>query len=352
MSADEKDLYVNALCREIEREALRAKDYKVDTVFFGGGTPSLLSEKQLEKIFLHLNEGYDISSDAEISMEVNPATVDEKKLSFIRACGVNRLSIGMQSLNENELRILGRVHSENDFYSAYHDAKSAGFDNVNVDLMYGIPEQTEKSFAKTLQKVIDLCPEHVSAYSLKIEENTPFYRMKNKLSLPNEDEEYAMYLSCVEALSSNGYSHYEISNYGKEGRECKHNLRYWKGSEYLGFGVSAYSFFDGKRYGNASSVSSYVENDGRCEKTDVEELSLRDKEYEHIMLSLRLKEGISDAEFEKRFGIPFSEKYKEIIKKLKKSEFFESKQGRFYLTDKGMYVSNSILCELLYEGEL
>lgn len=351
MRSEQKDSYIDALCHEIGREAERAKGYTVDTVFFGGGTPSLLSESQIHKIFSSLNESYDVSNDAEISMEVNPATVNEKKLLFIKSCGVNRLSIGMQSLNENELRILGRAHGEKDFYSAYYDARSAGFDNVNVDLMYGIPEQTEKSFGKTLEKVVDLCPEHISAYSLKIEESTPFYRMRNDLALPDEDEEYAMYLSCVETLLQNGYSHYEISNYAMTGRECKHNLRYWRGKEYLGFGVSAYSFFDGKRYGNALDFSSYAENDGMSERTDEEELSICDLEYEYIMLSLRLREGISDCEFEKRFGIPFSQKYKEIIRKFENSEFFESKQGRFYLTDKGMYVSNSILCELLYESE-
>jgi oxygen-independent coproporphyrinogen-3 oxidase len=218
--------------------------------------------------------------------------------------------------------------------------------------MYGIPEQTLSSFERTLKGVVSLKAEHISAYSLKIEENTPFYRMKNELSLPDEDEEYAMYLSCADTLTRAGYSHYEISNYAKEGRECKHNLRYWRGLEYLGFGASAYSFFEGKRYGNPSLVSEYTEKNGECEKTDIEELSLRDEEYEYIMLALRLREGVSDVEFARRFGIPFSEKYKEIIKKLEKSEFFLSKEGRFYLTDRGMYVSNSILCELLSCGGL
>ena len=344
--------YVNALCFELEREGERAKNYEVDTVFFGGGTPSLLNESQLEAIFRILHNSYTISPDAEISMEVNPATVDRKKLSLIKSFGVNRLSIGMQSLNENELSILGRAHGEKDFYLAYDDARGVGFSNLNVDLMYGIPEQTLKSFERTLKIVTELNPEHISAYSLKIEENTPFHQMKNNLSLPDEDEEYAMYLSCADTLSRAGYSHYEISNYAKEGRECKHNLRYWRGLEYLGFGASAYSFFEGKRYGNPSLVSEYTENDGVCEKTDIEELTLRDEEYEYIMLALRLREGISDVEFARRFGIPFSEKYKEIIKKLEKSEFFLSKEGRFYLTDRGMYVSNSILCELLSEGGL
>jgi oxygen-independent coproporphyrinogen-3 oxidase len=349
---EDKRAYVNALCLELERESEKAKNYEVDTVFFGGGTPSLLSSSQLDAIFRILHNSYAVSPDAEISMEVNPATVDREKLSFIKSLGVNRLSIGMQSLNENELKILGRAHSEKDFYSAYDDARGVGFSNLNVDLMYGIPEQTLSSFERTLKGVVSLKAEHISAYSLKIEENTPFYRMKNELSLPDEDEEYAMYLSCADTLTRAGYSHYEISNYAKEGRECKHNLRYWRGLEYLGFGASAYSFFEGKRYGNPSLVSEYTEKNGECEKTDIEELSLRDEEYEYIMLAFRLREGVSDVEFARRFGIPFSEKYKEIIKKLEKSEFFLSKEGRFYLTDRGMYVSNSILCELLSCGGL
>ncbi len=344
-SRKERDAYARALCREIEKEAERVPSRTVDTVFFGGGTPSLLSRESLESIFFSLRKSYKIDENAEITLELNPATVDREKLRYLRSLGVNRLSIGMQSGSDRELRALGRIHSREDFLRTFFDAREVGFDNINADVMYGIPHQTAESLSDTLDTLIGCGCEHISAYSLKIEEGTPFYLERDTLPLPSEDEEYEMYLTCVEKLGTAGYTHYEISNYAKNGRECRHNLRYWRGEEYLGFGVAAYSYLDGVRCGNGYDIKEYIEKNGTTEKTDIDRVD--DRESEYIMLHLRMKEGICDADFCLEFGELFSEKYSAPLKKFLKTEYMEQNNGRYFLTDKGMYVSNSILLEII-----
>lgn len=349
LSDADKDAYTGALCAELERESPLLDGYRVDTVFFGGGTPSLLSNEQMENIFSALRKNYICDKDIEISLEINPATAKKEKLELMKSLGVNRLSIGMQSANDEELRLLGRAHNKNDFQTTYNLARSVGFDNINVDLMYGIPNQTAKTFERTLDYAVSLDCEHLSVYGLKIEEGTPFHTKRDSLILPDEDEEYQMYINCAEKLSSVGFLHYEISNYAKKGRECKHNLRYWRDCEYIGFGVSAYSYFNRKRYGNSYDIKKYIENKGECEKINLENIGEKEREYEYIMLALRLREGIRDRDFYSRFGVLFSEKYEKPIKSFENSEFFRVDNGRFYLTDKGMYVSNSIICDFLEE---
>lgn len=349
LSEADKDAYIGALCAELKSEAPLLYDYTVDTVFFGGGTPSLLSNEQIENIFSTLRKNYICDKDIEISLEINPATAKKDKLELMKSLGVNRLSIGMQSANDDELRLLGRAHDKNDFQALFNMARNVGFDNINVDLMYGIPSQTAKTFERTLDYAVSLDCEHLSVYGLKIEEGTPFHKQRDSLILPDEDEEYLMYINCAEKLSSAGFLHYEISNYAKEGRECKHNLRYWRDCEYVGFGVSAFSYFNGKRYGNSYDIKKYIENEGACDKINVENIDDKEREYEYIMLALRLREGIIDQDFYSRFGVHFSEKYAKPIKLFAKSEFFGADNGRFYLTDKGMYVSNSIICDFLEE---
>lgn len=347
LKAEDKDLYVSSLCNELAHESEALHGRTVDTVFFGGGTPSLLNEKQFENIFSVIGKYYNRTDSAEVSAEINPATASMEKLRFMHSLGINRLSIGMQSLNDNELSSLGRAHTVSDFYNCFENARNAGFDNINVDLMYGIPEQSLSSFERTLDMTLSLGCEHISAYSLKIEEGTPFFKNRASLSLPDEDSEYSMYLLCAEKMKGAGYSHYEISNYAKVGRECRHNLRYWKDLEYIGAGVSAYSYFDNRRYGNTNNIADYISNSGICQKVNIESIGEREREYEYIMLALRLGCGIDDVEFKKLFGVSFFEKYGRAVRLFENSEFAEKKGTSFYLTDKGMYVSNSIIYEFL-----
>ena len=347
LKAEERDLYVSALCNELAHESEALHGRTVDTVFFGGGTPSLLNEKQFENIFSVIGKYYNRTDSAEVSAEINPATASVEKLRFMHSLGINRLSIGMQSLNDNELSLLGRVHTVKDFYSCFENARKVGFDNINVDLMYGIPEQTLSSFEKTVDLTLSLGSEHVSAYALKIEEGTPFFKNKELLRLPDEDSEYNMYMLCAEKMKVAGYSHYEISNYAKVGRECRHNLRCWKDLEYIGVGVSAYSYFYNRRYGNTNNIADYISNLGICQKVNVESIGEREREYEYIMLALRLGCGIDDVEFKKLFGVSFFERYDKAVRLFENSEYAEKKGTSFYLTDKGMYVSNSVIYEFL-----
>ena len=339
--------YVDALCNELIQVSEQARAHTVDTVFFGGGTPSLLSTADIHKISQTLHKYYSVTPDAEITLEMNPATANREKLRAMREMGINRLSIGMQSSVEGELSLLGRIHTYSDFLRSYEDARACGFDNINVDVMYGIPDQSVQSCKSTVSSLIGLGVEHISAYSLKIEEGTPFYRERDTLNLPDEDEEYEMYMSIAEMLSGAGYSHYEISNYAKDSRHCRHNLKYWRGQEYLGFGVAAYSYFNSKRYGNARELDEYISSRGSVSPVDLDELDDSEREREYIMLRLRLREGISDEDFYGEFGVGFSEKYASVLNKFLNSEYMESSDGRYFLTDKGMYVSNSILVELL-----
>lgn len=347
LKSDERDLYVSALCRELIHESEKLNGRKVDTVFFGGGTPSLLNEKQFENIFSVIGKYYTRTDQAEISAEINPATASYDKLRLMRGLGINRLSIGMQSSIDSELSLLGRAHTASDFYTCFESARAVGFDNINVDLMYGIPAQTLSTFEKTLDSTLSLGCEHISAYALKIEEGTPFFKNKASLLLPDEESEYGMYMLCVEKMKDAGYFHYEISNYAKANFECRHNLKYWRSLEYIGVGVCAYSYFENERYGNISSIDDYISNSGVCQKTDVEYIGERERENEYIMLALRLGGGIDDVEFKKLFGVSFFDKYSSAVNLFKDSEYAEKKGTKFSLTDKGMYVSNSIICEFL-----
>ena len=335
--------YTLALCRELEKEAERVKGRAVDTVFFGGGTPSLLSCADISLLLDTLAKHYCVKKDAEISMEINPATADVQKLSCIKSAGVNRLSIGMQSAHDCELAALGRIHTHKDFLCTYENARRVGFDNINADVMYGIPNQTCESFHETLKALVSLDCDHVSAYALKIEEGTPFYRDRHTLVLPTEDQEYEMYLDCIKTLACAGFEHYEISNYAKKDKKCRHNLRYWRAGEYLGFGVAAYSYFDGVRYGNGSDVDDYIKNGAHIIDRDL----VSDKESEYIMLRFRLREGVCREEFKKLFGVDFAEKYRDPIERMTHLGYMKINDGRYFLSDSGMYVSNSVLLEFI-----
>ena len=336
--------YVYELCRRIKEYSCACEEYTVDTVYFGGGTPTLLPIECFASLFDCLRESFDISENCEISCECNPASADKDYLRRLRNIGVNRLSIGLQSADDGELAMLGRAHSFEDFKKIFFDAREIGFDNISADLMYGIPNQTKESFEKTLSELIALSPEHISVYGLKIEDRTPFAKMQEKLILPDEDTEYEMYLMCSDILGRNGYKKYEISNFSKRGRESKHNLRYWKRDEYLGFGVAAHSFFENVRFGNSRDMEAFLRGEDICEGREA--IDKKESLEEYVMLSMRLSDGIDLDEFERRYGISFYDFYPRS-KELIRGGFLNETDGHIAFTDKGFFVSNTILADMI-----
>lgn len=336
--------YTAALCKKIRNFAPLAQEYSIDTVYFGGGTPTLLSAELFEKILSVLFSEYDIEGDAEISCECNPASIDAYGLGALRKMGINRLSIGLQSANENELRALGRVHSFEDFKRTFREARAAGFDNISADLMYGIPHQTEESFRHTLHSLVELSPEHISAYGLKIEDGTAFARTADTLPLPDEDVEYNMYCLLTELLENHGYRRYEISNFAKKGFESRHNMRYWQRGEYIGFGVAAHSFFGGERFGNSRDISAFIRGeDIVCEREVLTDNDLLD---EYIMLSLRLSSGLRRGEFQRLSGKTVEDAFPQL-RGLVEGGFLHDDGESISFTTKGFFVSNVILADML-----
>lgn len=349
--------YVSSLLEEIQAHALNEQftsDYEVTTIFLGGGTPSVLNTSQIQRIFETLTTSFKISQDAEITIEANPGTVTREKLLTYRTCGINRISFGLQSTNNEELKLLGRIHTYEEFLESYQLARECGFDNINVDLISAIPKQTVSSWEATLEKVIALKPEHISAYSLIVEEGTPFAKMygegcPGEYDLPSEEVERAIYYRTEELLTEAGYYRYEISNYAKAGKECKHNLGYWERKEYLGIGLGAASLIDNTRYKNTDDLLYYLEHaDGLgAIQEDVEELSVKEQMEEFMFLGLRKMEGVSTSEFENTFGKTLEECYGEQIQRLKGQGLLEQEDGCLMLTRQGIDVSNFVFSKFL-----
>ena len=343
VNAELRAKYISNLIDEIRSYSNRS--ISVDTIFFGGGTPTLLSENEFENITNEIYKTFRVDGAVEFSVEANPKTVDQNRLSFMKSLGVNRLSIGMQSIHANELKKLGRIHTHKDFLVAFSNARETGFNNINVDIMYGIPDQTPASFEQTINAITSLAPEHISMYSLILEENTPLFIDSEAYKFPSEDDEIEMYRLAQGVLSSFGYEHYEISNYALSGCRCRHNMKYWQGKEYLGFGVAAHSFYNGVRFGNISDISGYccdVEN--RTSKEDNEQ---SDRAFEYIMLHLRLSDGFSLSEFTKEFGFEPKFVYSEKFKRLVENKLIRFDGDKISLSDEGFYVSNSIISDFL-----
>ena len=342
LSEETRAQYVGALIREIgERDF---PPLTATSVFFGGGTPTLLSVAQFDALCSMIDARFGLACDAEITFEMNPATADREKLRALRALGFNRVSIGCQSFSDDELRALGRAHDAEEIFTAYEDALAAGFDNVNLDLMYGIPRQTTGSFGKTLETVISMAPEHVSAYGLILEEGTPFFSRQKELDLPEDDAEADMYALASSMLRDAGYRHYEISNYARPGRECRHNLLYWRQGEYAAYGLSASSHVAGVRKTNTRDLSRYLSDPVRA---TAEETVIEDAEYEYIMLRLRLTEGIDEEEFRRRFGHGFRERYADKLAPWFARGVLVSDGDRTALSDEGLYLNSALLRELL-----
>lgn len=333
--------YVAALCREIAARARR--DRIVDTVYLGGGTPSLLSPTEIERILAAVREAYTLSPDAEITCEVNPGTVDYDKFSLLKSLGVNRVSLGVQSLSDRALRALGRIHTAKEAEEAYRAARRAGFRNVSLDLMSGLPGETPEELSATVQGFIALAPEHISAYSLMLEEGTPFASSPLRAEIPDDDAAADAMEATAAALETAGYRRYEISNYARPGYESRHNLRYWHGQEYLGFGVAAYSFIDGVRFGAPRDLDGYLA--GTLVPIDREKLTAADRERERVMLSLRLADGIDRAAYLRDFGRDPHALFASVTARY--PAFFRVTDTALALTGRGMAVSNTLITECL-----
>ena len=349
--------YVSAMIQEIQSYQELSGEYEVQTIFLGGGTPSLLTPEQIEKIFTTIYHIFSVNENAEITMEMNPGTVDIEKLRAMKAAGVNRLSIGLQSAQNEELKMLGRIHTYEEFLETWKLTEQAGFKNRNIDLMSALPGQTMESYEDTLSKVLALEPEHISAYSLILEEGTVFYDWyeKGKLDrgawkLPSEEEEYAMGELTIQRLAEAGMHRYEISNYAKSGKECRHNLGYWDRVEYLGIGAGSSSLIKGERFDHIRDRKAYIEKirNGESILIDREILSVESQMEEFMYLGLRKIEGVSRTDFQNYFGKNVDDVYGEILDKLEEEQLVEFSGDRIRLTHRGMDVSNCVLAEFLF----
>lgn len=352
----EIERYVEALIDEIKAYKARTLNDRVVTVFLGGGTPSVLSGSQMKRIFDALRETFDLAETAEITVEANPGTVTYEKLTAYRKAGVNRISFGLQSANNEELKCLGRIHTFEEFLESYKLARTCGFQNINVDLISAIPNQTAEQFEQSLKKILQLQPEHISVYSLIIEEGTLFAKWYGEGSplesnLPSEEEERLMYQRTKELLEQEGYRRYEISNYAKEGRECRHNLGYWERKNYLGLGLGASSLIDNVRYHNTENQKDYIANAKQLQQIqeDMEKLTLEEQMEEFVFLGLRKMQGISEKKFQATFHKSIWDCYGENIRKMIEKGLLEKQDEYLRLTEKGIDVSNYVFAEILCE---
>lgn len=340
--------YTNALCNEIKQKAGEYHQYVVDTIFIGGGTPSILPEQQMKQICDTIQKNFQLDSNIEWSIECNPGTVTKDKLKTYHESGINRLSFGLQSCNNDELKLLGRIHSYEDFLHSYHLARNAGFNNVNIDLMSALPGQEKESFKDTIRKVIALKPEHISAYSLIIEEGTPFYSMYGETEL-DEDLDREIYRMTEQELDKAGYEHYEISNYAKPGYQSRHNTKYWKREAYLGLGLGASSMVEDIRWHNETKLSAYLDMTKEDNRFELDTLTRQDCMEEFMFLGLRMMEGVSQKRFAEIFGETLLHRYESVIQKhLEEGLLMQSQDGdRYFLTERGIDVSNYVMSEYM-----
>lgn len=354
--------YVEALKKEISFYQDRLENYTISSIFFGGGTPSVLEEKWIKELLEIIFEAYSVEEDAEITIEANPETLTKEKLESYKKAGINRLSIGLQSTENEQLKRLGRIHTYEKFLEIYAFARNAGFDNINVDLMSGLPFQTQSEWEETLRKVVSLVskPEHISAYSLIIEEGTQFYEIEEDLSLPKEEADRQMYWRTKELLEREGYLRYEISNYALPSKESRHNQIYWNLKEYLGMGLGAASYFGGSRFKNTEDLKEYLSfledsnlQHNKKEKIglqrDIQILSKKERMEEFMFLGLRQTKGISEHKFLELFQVNVMELYGNKVESAIQMGMLWRKNGRIGLTERGIDVSNIVLAEFLLD---
>ena len=362
--------YINALTSEIRMYKPYADRYSVKTIYIGGGTPSVLDESMIGKIIDTINHIFKVDRFPEITIEVNPGTIKYTDLISYREYGINRLSIGLQSADDELLRRMGRIHNYEGFVQGYEAARRAGFENVSVDIMSGLPGQNIHSLVDTLTKVCEFDPEHISVYSLQVEEGTPLYERKDLINMiPDEDTDRNMYAMTKKVLKSYGYNRYEISNYSKPGYESKHNTVYWTGGQYIGLGLGASSYFKGQRFSNIDKIDNYIEicEDIREELTgdvdrnrlydhatsllrkNVENIFIDSRMEEFMYLGLRMTKGISRREFKERFDRDVFEVYGEVINHYARQGFIQIEEDRIRLTDPGLDVCNYILADFILD---
>ena len=343
------DSYLDAVCAHIKEAGALAPGYRVDTIYFGGGTPSYFGGDAIAIIMTAIRRNFDVAMDAEITFEANPDSVTDKLLHRMRAEGFNRVSLGIQDDHDDMLKKLGRPYTYAQAVSAFQRIRKAGFRNVSLDLMYGLPGQTLQDWQETVSNVLRMNPEHFSCYGLKIEEGTPFYEMRDVLNLPDDDTQADMYLAAVEMLRDRGFRQYEISNFARKGLYSRHNFKYWTGGEYLGFGPSASSDFAGKRFSLVADLQAYINGirTGGDIMADIQEIPLRERAGEYIMLRLRTNAGISPEEYERMFMLPFDPLEKILRKHEAYARAVQSSDGRWSLTPKGYLISNDIISDLL-----
>ncbi len=344
--------YISAMMLQMEDISDAARLHTIDTVYFGGGTPTLLPISQLQRLMDSIRRNFKLQKDAEITIEANPGTVNLRYLKALRRLGINRLSIGMQSASPAELKTLGRIHTIEQFGETFKYARDAGFTNISADVMYGLPGQTMSSLKRTLGYLTELSPEHISLYCLKIEEGTPFFAIRDKLNLADDDVQFDMYCDAVQLLQGEGYERYEMSNFSKPGRYSRHNMKYWNLDEYIGIGASAHSYFGGERYSVIRNAETYIDG---LEILDagiriIEEskvISKNESMNEYVMLRMRLEDGVEGNEFKARYGVDFREKFGQYLDEYIAGGFVRKVGDRYSFTTRGMFVSNYILSAVL-----
>ncbi len=348
--------YLSSLCHEMASYKAISKDYIIRTIYIGGGTPSILLPGEVGNIMAYLKSTFKVAEDAEVSIEVNPGTLTRLKADEYLEAGINRMSIGLQSANNYDLNMLGRIHNYDQFLASYLTAREAGFKNINIDIMSAIPGQTLHTYLETVEKVLKCKPEHISAYSLIVEEGTPLASRDDLLSkLPSESLDREMYEATRKVLEMSGYKRYEISNYAKVGYACKHNEVYWSMGEYLGIGLGASSFFNGRRYSNTRDIFDYIDAMDSHEDADIvensrtveENLTIENMMEEYVILGLRKTAGISAEEFHSKFNRSIYDVFGDVIDKYVSQGFMENDGGIIRLNKKGIDVSNTILAEFL-----
>ena len=359
-SADEQTqrAYVAALQKELVFYGAKYKGRRITTIFIGGGTPSWLREESMQAVMEAVYENFAVDRDAEITIECNPGTVTEHKFEVYRKIGINRLSIGLQSAHNDELKILGRIHTYEQFLKTYDMARKHGFTNINIDLMSSLPGQTPEIFCDSLHRVLQLKPEHISAYSLIIEKGTPFYDLykfdavrqeagMQTESLPTEEEEYQTTKMTQHILKEAGYHWYEVSNFAKPGYECRHNIGYWKRVDYLGVGLGASSLIDNVRYSNTRDLYTYLSVPADSLHEAAEQITRNGQMEEFMFLGLRMRDGFYRDEFTQAFGIPIEAVYGDALNHLQQEELLLKREGRIYLTDKGMDLNNYVVAQFM-----
>lgn len=356
---DTIDKYILKLLSEIEYKSYIAKNYIISSIYIGGGTPSIIDKKYIRFILESIKNHYNLSNEIEITIESNPNSLNSDKLNAYLESGINRLSIGLQSANENELKVLGRIHTYSDFLNSYNSAIHVGFKNINIDIINGIPGQSPESFKKTLKQIMMLNIKHISIYNLIIEDNTPFKTMlaENKITLPLETELLKMDSITKELTTYYRLKRYEISNYAKPGFECKHNIGYWSDVPYLGFGLNASSYFNNTRFKNKISINNYLSlnynnylmtNDVNAYYDEVKIIDNLEHIKEYVMLGFRKTNGINIDNFKDTFNEDFEERFKRQIKYYQSLELLYKKENNYYLSDKGLDVSNKIISDFIY----